>query len=166
MNSHARARHCRARAFWPLLVLAGQLVAERGERLVGSQGASRRAVATAGGGRGGGGRRGAPLAAPVAALGPCVAPVATIVLGGLVTRLGDLAPVCLEPRPRLGVLLLPLFALGLVAFEPLPGLGVEALGVDVVALLVVLGGHAVQRRVEVVPDRLADRALVRLLERQ
>src|SRR5213078_832962 len=121
---------------WLLLALAGQLVAQRGERLVGSQRTTGRAVATAGG------RGGAPLTAPVATLG----------LGGLASCLGDLAPVCLEPRPRLGVLLLPLLALRLVPFEPLAGLGVEALGVDVVALLVVLGRHAVQRRVEVVPD--------------
>src|SRR5437764_1505108 len=56
--------------------------------------------------------------------------------------LGDLPPVRLEPRTGLGVLLLPLLALGLVPFEPLPRLGVEAIGVDVVALIVVGGGHA------------------------
>src|SRR5215467_3593349 len=141
--------------------LAGELVAERGERLVGSQGTTGRAVvATAGGGGG------APLAAPFAALGPGVAAVASLLIGGLVTGLGDLAPVCLEPRPRLGVLLLPLLALGLIPLEPLAGLGVETLGVDVVALLVVLGGHAVERRVEVLAQRLAYRALVGLLKRQ
>jgi hypothetical protein len=46
----------------------------------------------------------------------------------------------LEARPCLGVLLLPLLALLLVTFEPLAGLGVEAVGVDVIALLVVGGG--------------------------
>ena len=56
----------------------------------------------------------------------------------------------------LGVLLLPLLALGLEALEPLVGLRVEALGVLVVALLVVLGGHAVERRVEL-GDRAAPR---------
>ena len=72
----------------------------------------------------------------------------------------------LEPRARLGVLALPLLTLGVVALEPLAGLGVEALRVLVVALLVVGRGHAVQRGVEVVADRLADGALVGLLERQ
>ena len=72
----------------------------------------------------------------------------------------------LEPGPRLGVLPLPLFALGVVALEPLAGLGVEAVGVDVVALVVIGGRHAVQGRVEVVADRFPDRALVGLLERE
>ena len=49
------------------------------------------------------------------------------------------------------------------ALEPLVGLGVEALGVDVVALVVVLRLHAVLRRVELL---LGERALVGLLERQ
>src|SRR6266567_5274472 len=137
-------------AYWLLLPLSGQLVAERGEGLIGSQGATGRAVATAAGRGGGGG--GAPWTAPLAALGPGVACVARLVLG-LAARLGDLAPVRLEPRPCLGVLLLPLLALLLVTFEPLARLGVETVGVDVVALLVVGGRHAVQRRVEVVPDR-------------
>src|SRR6266498_1254099 len=73
---------------------------------------------------------------------------------------------CLVPGPGLGVLPLPLLALGVEALQPLARLGVEALRVDVVALIVIGGGHAVQGWVEVVPDRLADRALVRLLERQ
>ena len=51
------------------LALPGQLVAERGERLVGGQGATRGTVATAAG-RGGG----TPPAAPVATLGPGVVP--------------------------------------------------------------------------------------------
>src|SRR5262249_15166358 len=77
-----------------------------------------------------------------------------------------LAAVRLEPGPGLGVLLFPLLALLLVAGQPLAGLRVEALRVLVVALLVVGGRHAVQGRVEVVADGLADGALVGLLERQ
>ena len=52
-------------------------------------------------------------------------------------------------------------ALGVEAFEPFVGLGVEALGEDVVALLVVAVGHAVLRRVE-----LLGVVLVGLLEAQ
>src|SRR5690625_231700 len=63
-----------------------------------------------------------------------------------------------------GVLTLPLITLFLVTFEPLIGLGVEAFGVFVVTLLVVVGGHAVQRRIEVLGLRI--HALVRLLERE
>src|ERR1700729_3680210 len=72
----------------------------------------------------------------------------------------------LEPGPGLGVLVLPLLALLLVTRQPFARLRVEAVGVLVVALLVVGGRHAVQGRVEVVADGLADRALVGLLERQ
>ncbi len=64
----------------------------------------------------------------------------------------------------LGVLPLPLLALLLVARQPLPGLGVEAVGVDVVAVLVVAGLHAVLGRVET--GDLTHGALVGLLERQ
>src|SRR5208282_5241739 len=53
-----------------------------------------------------------------------------------------LTPVRLEPGSRLGVLVLPLLTLLLVARQPLAGLRVEALGVLVVALLVVGGRHA------------------------
>ena len=60
----------------------------------------------------------------------------------------DLLAVRLPAGVGLGVLPLPLLALLLVALEPLVRLGVEALGVLVVALLVVLGRHAVQRGVE------------------
>src|SRR5690606_11928398 len=77
--------------------------------------------------------------------------------------LRDLAHVLLVASVRLGVLPLPLLTLLLVAFLPLLRVGVEALGVDVVAVLVVLGRHAVLRGVE-----LGVRAvpLVGLLERQ
>src|SRR5512140_2627197 len=71
--------------------------------------------------------------------------------GGLGVGLGerlDLGAVRLPTGVRLGVLLLPGLALLLEALEPLVGLRVEALGVLVVTLLVVLGGHAVQGRVE------------------
>src|SRR6266568_4219434 len=87
-------------------------------------------------------------------------------LVGLGAGLLHLLAVRLEPGTRLGVLVLPLLALLLVAGQPLPGLRVEALRVLVVALLVVGGWHAVQGRVEVVADRLADGALVGLLEGQ
>src|SRR5690625_2960239 len=62
------------------------------------------------------------------------------------------------------VLTLPLFTLRLVAFEPFVGLGIEAFGVLVVALLVVVGSQAVERRIEVF--RLRIYTLVGLLERQ
>src|SRR5690606_39048162 len=68
------------------------------------------------------------------------------------------------PGAGLGVLALPLFAGLVVAFHPLAGLRVEALRVDVVALVVVLGGHAVQRRVELL--LVLDEGLVGLLERE
>src|SRR5262249_14832360 len=53
-----------------------------------------------------------------------------------------------------------------VALEPVAALGVEAIGVQVVALVVVGRGHAVERRVELVARRLGGHALVGLLERQ
>src|SRR4029077_60620 len=79
---------------------------------------------------------------------------------------GHLALSPLEGGTSLCVLPLPLFALGVEALQPLARLGVEAVGVDVVALLVVRGRHAVQGRVEVLAGDLADGALVGLLERQ
>src|SRR6185437_8337499 len=85
---------------------------------------------------------------------------------GLGPGLLHLLAVRLEASPRLGVLVLPLLALPLEALQPLTRLRVEAVGVLVVALLVVRGRHAVQGRVEVVADGLADGALVGLLERQ
>src|SRR5690606_26005668 len=75
----------------------------------------------------------------------------------------DLLLVGLPARLGLGVLPLPLLALLLVARQPLTGLGVEALRVDVVAVLVVVRRHAVQRRIEL--DISTD-ALVGLLQRQ
>src|SRR5690625_720128 len=76
----------------------------------------------------------------------------------------DLLLVGFPARVCFSVLTLPLFALGFVTFEPLVGLGVEALGVLVVALLVVVGRHAVERRIEVFGLRI--HTLVGLLERQ
>src|SRR5699024_47514 len=64
-----------------------------------------------------------------------------------------------------GVLLLPGLALSLVALDPFVGLGVEALGVLVVAVLVVLLRHAVESGVEELLGLGID-ALVRLLQRQ
>src|SRR3954468_20495668 len=79
--------------------------------------------------------------------------------------LGLLLGVGLPAGVRLGVLLLPLGTLLVVALEPLAGLRVEALGVDVVALVVVRRGHAVERRFELLDVR-SGRVLVGLLERQ
>src|SRR3954453_855631 len=125
------------------LVAAGQLAPQLGERLVAGQ----RACGRLGRRLGGVGRR-----------------FRCLDLGGL--GLLDLLLVGLPASLGGGVLRLPLGLLRLVARLPLAGLGVEALRVDVVARLVVLRGHAVLRRVEVVGDRLADRALVGLLQGQ
>src|SRR5262245_34553611 len=84
----------------------------------------------------------------------------------LASCLGDLALMRLEPRAGLRVLALPLFALGVEALQPLARLRVEPIGVDVVALLVVRGRHAVQGRGEVLARDFADGALVALLELQ
>src|SRR5580700_933886 len=140
-----------------LLVLpAGELVAQRGQGLVGRQRAGGLEL-----------RLGLRPATAVTTVGAAVALAAAAAVVGLAPpRLGDLRLMRLVPRPGLGVLVLPLLALLLVALEPFLGLGVEALGVDVVAGAVVGRGHAAQGRVEVVSDRLADRALVGLLERQ
>src|SRR6478752_4036463 len=124
---------------------AGQLLAKRLQRLVGSERAALGllgdVVATAGVRRG------------LAGLG----------LGNL--RLGLLLDVRLPAGVRLGVLVLPDRALVVEALEPLAGLRVEALGVDVVALLVVRRGHAVEGGVEVL-DVTRGGGLVGLLERQ
>src|SRR5690606_5933177 len=136
-----------------LLAAAGELLPKRGQGLVGGQRAAGALRAAAGAARGGtrvgvalvgGGRRGG--------LG----------LGGL--GLLDLLAVRLEAGLRHGVLALPLVALGLEALHPLAGLRVEALGVLVVPLLVVLGGHAVEGRVELLLVRRD--ALVGLLQRE
>ena len=63
-----------------------------------------------------------------------------------------------------GVLRLPLLALLLVTSDPLVGVRVEAFGVLVVALLVVLGRHAVDGRIEVLGSRV--NGVVGLLEGQ
>ena len=102
----------------------------------------------------------------VAAGGHGLLAVAVALFLGLGAGLLDLAAVRLEAGAGLGVLPLPLLALRVVARQPLAGLRVEALGVLVVARLVVGGGHAVEGRVELVAGGLADRALVGLLERQ
>src|SRR5207248_9141203 len=132
-----------------------QLVAQGRECLIRRERAARGVAARAGGTAG--------ATAGLAAVGVLLA---AGVLRGLAAGLGDLTAVRLEPGAGLGVLVLPLLALLLVPLEPLARLRVEALGVDVVALVVVGGGHAVEGRVEVVADGLADRALVGLLERE
>src|SRR5262245_19561018 len=85
---------------------------------------------------------------------------------GLAPGLSDLALMSLEPGAGLGVLPFPLLALGVEALEPLARLRVESVRVDVVALLVIGGRHAVQGRVEVLSGDLCGRAFVGLLERQ
>ena len=62
------------------------------------------------------------------------------------------------------VLSFPSLTLSLVAFHPFLGFGIEAFGVLVVALFVVLSGHAVERRIELF--RVGINALVGLLQRQ
>src|SRR5690554_3141324 len=115
--------------------VAVELLAQRGEALVGCERAAlggvlgrvrQRSVVALGAlaGRGRGGLR----------------------LGGSGLLLGDERLVRLPALVRLGVLGLPGLALGIEALAPLLGLRVEALGVLVVAVLVVFGGHAVQRR--------------------
>src|SRR6185437_397429 len=145
---------------WRTSALAGQLVAEGGQGLVGGQGAGRGVVvracgAVAAAARAAGGRLGGRGG---------VARLALFL--GLGAGFLDLATVCLEAGAGLGVLPLPLLALGLVAGEPVAALRVEAFGVQVVALVVVGRGHAVERRVELVARHLAGHTLVGLLERQ
>src|SRR5699024_11529926 len=79
--------------------------------------------------------------------------------------LGDLLLVLFPAFLSGGVLLLPGLALSLVALDPFVGLGVEALGVLVVAVLVVLLRHAVESGVKELLG-LGINALVRLLQRQ
>src|SRR5690606_8281190 len=130
----------------PFGSVAGELLAKRGERLVRGE----RAL-----GRGLGHRRGVRRGDVVALLGS-----RGVGLGGL----GDLLAVRLPAGVSLRVRGLPRLALRLVALEPLVRLGVEALGVGVVAVLVVLGSHAVERGVELVRAQVD--TLVRLLERE
>src|SRR5690606_20645501 len=124
---------------------AGELLPQRGQLLVAGErpaGLGRGAPTLRGvvGGAAVGGRRGLQL-----------------------RHLADLRHVLLVASVRLGVGPLPRLALGLVALLPLAGLDVEALGVDVVPLLVVLRRHAVAGGVELGVGR---HALVGLLERQ
>ena len=144
-----------------LALSAGQLLAERGQGLVGGQGAGR----GAGLGRRAAGPRRARrgLDGGDAALGDLAA---LRRLFGLGAGLLDLLAVRLEASAGLGVLPLPLLTLRVEAGQPVARLGVEALRVQVVPGLVVGRGHAVQGRVELVAGGLADRALVGLLERQ
>src|SRR4051812_44357385 len=144
---------------------AGELLAQGSQRLVrGQRAATLGGTAVRGRGRAAAGRGRARGAGRRAAGG-----VGRRSLGVgrslrvVLDRLLDLGAVRLPAGVGLGVLLLPLLALLLVPLEPLVGLGVEALGVLVVPLLVVLGSHAVERRVE-----LGDRAalVVGLLQRQ
>src|SRR6266545_2927545 len=146
----ARSDGAHAGATWSALS-AGELLPQRGERLVGGQRAAG-LLGRLGGGRGARrGRRGGTGRSR---------------LGDGVRRPGrlDLLGVRLPALAGLGVLPLPLLALLLVPIQPLAGLRVEAFGVDVVALGVVCRGHAVERRVEVL--LALDEALVGLLERQ
>src|ERR1700683_5756815 len=129
----------------PLVLPARQLVPQRSQRLIRGKRAGGLCLRL-------GWRPGSMLAAATTAV------VASLGLGP--PSLGDLRLVRLVPRPGLGVLLLPLLALLLVPLEPFLRLGVEALGIDVVALVVVGGRHAVQGRGEVLAGRLGDRALV------
>src|SRR3954452_14939581 len=141
---------------------AGELLAERGELGVAGEGATAalrlRALARVG--------VVARLGSSVLARGPTGGVVGRRRLGGLgllllgALQLGD---VLLVARVGRLVLALPLLALRLVPLAPLAGVRVEALGVDVVAGVVVLGRHAVERRVEL---GLRGHALVGLLERE
>src|SRR5690606_38616390 len=130
-------------AFSAMRSVAGELLAKRRERLVVGEGAGTGAL-----------RREAAAAGGSDVLG----------VGLGLDRLGDLLLVLLPASLSLRVLLLPGLASLVVALEPLVGLGVEALGELVLAVLVVLGRHAVQRRVELGAVRVDH--VVGLLERQ
>src|SRR5690242_3152320 len=125
---------------------AGELLPQRGERLVGGEGATG-LLGRPGGSRGrrGGRTRGCRLGTGVRR-----------------PRRLHLLGVGLPALAGLGVLPLPFLTLLVEAVEPLARLRVEALRVDVVALLVVGGRHAVEGRVEVL--LALDEALVGLLE--
>src|SRR6478735_4658445 len=116
---------------WQLV--AGQLLAQSGKSLV----RSKRACTGLGGSRLGGVAGGAG----VALAGRCSGSVVGSVLGNLLL-------VGFPAGLGVSVLLLPGGALRLVAFKPLVGLRIEALRVLVVALFVVLCGHAVESRIE------------------
>src|SRR5690606_38141454 len=124
--------------------VAAELLAQRRERRVVGEGATRGALGREGVARGAG------VELRLGLLGR-----EDLLLVGLPAQLGG------------RVLGLPGVALGLEALEPLARGRVEALGVLVVALLVVLGDHAVERgeaRVELGVVRVD--ALVGLLEAQ
>src|SRR3984885_7207975 len=136
----------------PLALTTGQLVAEGGQGLVRGQGAGRRVVLRPG--------RAVARTRTRRRLGGRCGGLARLALFlGLGAGLLDLTAVRLEAGAGLGVLPLPLLALRLVAGEPVAALRVEAVGVHVVALVIVGRGHAVERRVELLADGLADRAL-------
>ena len=63
-----------------------------------------------------------------------------------------------------GVLGFPLFTLLLIAFDPFVGLGIESFRILVVAVLVILGGHAVEGRIKVLGSGV--NGIVGLLEGQ
>ena len=83
---------------------------------------------------------------------------------GVLEFLGNEFLVLLPQIVSGGVLGLPLLTLLLVTSDPLVGVRVEAFGVLVVALLVVLGRHAVDGRIEVLGSRI--NGVVGLLEGQ
>src|SRR5829696_5469797 len=128
---------------------ARELLAEGLQRLVGSQRAA--------------GLRTGLAAGLDVATGGVRGGLAGLGLGDL--GVGLLLDVLLPAGVGLGVLVLPDRALVVEALEPLARLGVEALGVDVVALLVVGRGHAVERGVELLHVG-GSSGLVGLLERQ
>src|SRR4051812_3561960 len=138
------------RVFYPCLFLvAGQLLAQCRERLVGGQRAAASRVA----------------APPTGLVAPGGVGLRSGRLGLGLAGFFDLLLVRVETGTRLRVLPLPRLTLLVEALEPVAGLGVEALGVLVVALGVVLGRHAVERRVELlVGERPA--TLVGLLQRE
>src|SRR3954452_11254402 len=146
------AGECDVRCSCRSVPAAGELLAERLQRLVGGQ-------------------RAAGLLAGLGLVGPIGRTGCRRVGRGLagldlgLLGLLLLLDVGLPAGVSLGVLVLPGRALLVVALEPLARLGVEAVGVDVVALLVVRRSHAVERRVELV-DVGGGGGLVGLLQRQ
>src|SRR3954452_6747527 len=146
------AGECDVRCSCRSVPAAGELLAERLQRLVGGQ-------------------RAAGLLAGLGLVGPIGRTGCRRVGRGLagldlgLLGLLLLLDVGLPAGVSLGVLVLPGRALLVVALEPLARLGVEAVRVDVVALLVVGGSHAVERRVELL-DVGGGGGLVGLLQRQ
>src|SRR6185437_14927573 len=121
---------------WLRLSATGQLLPQRRQRFVRGQGAV--------------------VLSSLRRIGGCLADLGSrLRIGPL--GVGELLAVRVEPFTSGGVPLLPRLALAVVARQPFLAVRVEALGVDVVALVVVLGFHAVLRGVEVI---LGERALV------